>query len=160
MYWYQYMFGPSKFYYPTRTYGLMFAVGVENRTKTERAMRSERERNRAGSTPRCYWRRWLHPRENERIVRSVRSTTTYPRDIESTLDQPFALYLSHLLYANYWSRNPLSFIWATISCPLWLCNHWSALHDVRHRNQYWCTTLKIVYYRNSLNLDLEFHLKS
>lgn len=150
----------QKFIFEARTYELMFVVRVENRTKTERAMRSKGERNRAGSTPRCYWRRRLHPRENERIVRPVRSTTTYPRDIESTLDQPFALYLSHLLYAKYWSRNPLSFIWATISCPLWLRSHWNVLHDVRHRNQYWYTKLKIVYYLNSLNLDLKFHLKS
>lgn len=155
------MFRLSKIYFWTRTYGPMFAVGVENRTKTEWAMRSEEERNRVGSTPRCYWRRRLHRRENERIVRPVRSTTTYPRDIESTLDQPFALYLSHLFYAKYWSRNPLSFIWATISCPLWLCSYWSALHDVRHRNQYWYTKDRLLSQQLELKVGISFEkLKS
>lgn len=45
-------------------------------------MRSEEERNRAGSVPRRYWR--LRPRESERTVHPVRSTTTHPRDRKST----------------------------------------------------------------------------
>jgi len=106
------------------------ALGVESRTKTERTMKSQKEKGTVLVRHRSTTGK-LHPCENERYVHPVWSTTTYPRDTESTLAQSFPLSLSlslscfSLVLCKVLIEK--SFIGTTISCPLRLCSYWSVI---------------------------------
>lgn len=122
-------------------------------------MRSEGERNRAGSAPRRYWRRRLHPRENERVVRPVRSTTTYPWDRINPSSPDLPLRIAPIRNSFSKPQYPVSYDFVPLrrNRSIWY---------VWQRMRWWfggslridinLTGRKIVYHHNDLNLGLKF----